>query len=154
MYATVAQANEYVESYYSSTDPLRIAWEDLSAEDRQVALNKSEQFIDMLPLTGRAITAHKSFPREPDSANSLVQAKAAAIELAIRRNNPEMSERFDLQRQGVKSYRIGDLSETFGFNLSALEYAGIDPYYFAVVFPFLRDWLAGGYKICSTQKSK
>ena len=56
----------------------------------------------------------------------------------------EFQERLNLQRQGVKSYKLGDLSETFGNNGYD---AGIDIFVYDTVFPFLRNWLSGGYKI-------
>lgn len=150
MYATIEQANEYIQMYYSSTDPLRVSWSALSNDDKQVALNRAEQFIDMLPLKGKSLEPGKAFPREPDREYSLQQAKIATIELSIQRLNTEASARITLQSQGVKSYKIGDLSETFGAGMSEQDYAGLDPFSFNVVLAYLKDWLGGGYRICPT----
>ena len=146
MYATVEQANAYIQSYYSSTSPLRMAWNALSDEDKQVALNRSQQQIDLLPLKGRPLGA-ESFPREPFKDRSLEAAKIATIELAIQGFDETARERFTLQKQGVQSYRIGDLSETFKGGSSAAADNGGDPFVLSIVFPFLKDWLGGGYRI-------
>lgn len=150
MYATVEQANEFISKYYSSKDSLRIAWNALSNEDKQVVLNRAEQSIDQLPFTGKSVHKDKVFPRHPNPEKSLVQVQIATIELAIQGLNEEFKERYDLQQQGVKSYRIGDLSETFGATQGATGYAGIDAFTYSVVFPYLKDYLGGGYNICPT----
>lgn len=154
MYATVAEADEYIASYYSSTDNLRLQWEDLDDEDKAVSLRKSSQFIDLLPYKGKASSHNGAFPRKPNEEYSLQQAKIATIELALNKLDTEAASRFQLMDSGVKSYKIGDLSETFRDSESLLYGAGIDPYQFSIVFPFLRDWIGGGYDICPTHIRK
>lgn len=149
MYATLEQANAYVASYYSSTNNIRIAWDALDDEDKQIALNRAEQLIDLLPFKGKPIDKEKAFPRHPEPELSLKRVQTATIELALQTNgDAETQERLNLRAQGVKSYKIGDLSETFGES-------NVDDYMlqFAtdVVFPFLRNWLGGGYRICPTR---
>lgn len=152
MYATLEQANAYVTSYYSSTDSIRTSWEALSDSDKQVALNRAEQLIDLLPLRGREIVKGKAFPRKPDEELSLQRAQIATIELAVQTNgNVEIQERLSLQKQGVKSYKIGDLSETFK---DVNGDASIDLFTLDVVTPYLRDWLGGGYRICPTRRRR
>ena len=149
MYATVEQANAYITSYYSSTDNIRVLWEDLSDEDKQILLNRAEQVIDLLPYSGRAIEKDKAFPREPNKELSLQRVQVATIELAVQTHgNTEFQERLALQKQGVKSYRIGDLSETF----ADINYDNfVDQFVLDVVGPYLRDWMGGSYRICRTQ---
>ena len=151
MYATVAQAKEYIEQYYSSTDPLRKAWEELSEQDQLVLLNRAEQSIDGLPLRGCPLVKGKAFPRTPFQETSLQSAKIATIELALSSLNVEASERLSLRRQGVKSYKIGDLSETFVDSNAGVSTA---VYALLIVSPYLADWLGGGYRICPTQTRK
>lgn len=151
MYATVEQANAYISSFYSSTDSLRLAWEALSDADKRVLLNRAEQQIDLLPLKGKPIEKDKAFPRKPNEEYSLKQAQVATIELAVQQFNEESKSRYELQAQGVKSYKIGDLSETFGNSAGASQYSGIDEYTFSIVYPYLKDWLGGGYEICPTR---
>lgn len=146
MYATIKEANEYIENYYSSTDSLRETWEDLDDEDKQVLLNRAERIIDQLPYTGRPKDMHKAFPRYPDDKYSLKQAMYATIELAIHQLDDVAIERAELQAQGVKSYKIGDLSETFRDSGSSL----IDTHSYSIVYPFLKNWMGGSYRICPT----
>ena len=149
MYATLEQANAYVASYYSSTNNIRTAWDALSDEDKQIALNRAEQLVDLLPFKGKPVDKEKAFPRYPDPELSLKRVQTATIELALQTNgDAETQERLSLRAQGVKSYKIGDLSETFGDS-------NVDDYLlqFAsdVVLPYLRNWLGGGYRICPTR---
>jgi hypothetical protein len=146
-YATIAQAKEYIESYYSSTDTLRVNWEALSDSDKQVYLNRAERCIDQLPFKGRSLEKSKAFPREPDKEESLVQVKYATCELAIQQLNSESNDRAILQAQGVKSYKIGDLSETFKDTKN--DY--VDTHAISIVYPFLSKWLEGGFRICPTR---
>lgn len=146
MYAAIADANEYVRNYYSSTNPLRAAWESLSDEDKQVLLNRAEQAIDSLPLRGCPLESGKAFPRTPLQETSMERARIAAIELALQSQDQEAEERYRLQSQGVKSYKIGDLSETFKDSS-----AGTTSRILAIVSTYLGDWLSGGYEICPTR---
>ena len=151
MYATVEQANAYVASYYSSTNNIRIAWEALNEEDKQITLNRSEQLIDLLPFNGKPVDPKQvnAFPRYPNPELSLERVKIAAIELALQTNgDTEAQDRLNLRAQGVKSYKIGDLSETFN-DTNSEDY--LIQFALDVVNPFLRNWLGGGYRICPTQ---
>ena len=147
MYATVVQANEYVQNYYSSGDSIRLAWEALAEADKLVLLNRAEQTIDLLPINGKPVVENKAFPRHP-SNEIPTEVTQATIELAVQSSNSEAKERYELQRQGVRSYKIGDLSESFS---EAAVAVGVDAYAYSIVFPFLRKWLGGGYKICPTR---
>ena len=60
----------------------------------------------------------------------------------------EAQDRLNLRAQGVKSYKIGDLSETFK-DTSSEDY--LIQFALDVVNPFLRNWLGGGYRICPTR---
>lgn len=152
MYATLEQAQAYIENYYGSTDPIRASWDALSDDDKQVALNRAEQTIDLLPYRGKPCEKTKAFPREPDEELSLQRAQIATIELAVQTNgNTEIQERLGLQKQGVKSYKIGDLSETFK---DVNGDASIDLFVLDVVTPYLREWLGGGYRICPTHRRR
>ena len=148
MYATVVQADEYVRNYYSSSDSMRLAWEALSEEDKLVSLNRAEQTIDHLPLTGVPVVEDKAFPRYPDTTVP-TEVTQATIELAVQTLNTEAKDRYELRRQGVRSYKIGDLSESFSD--ADVAASGVDAYAYSIVFPFLRNWLGGGYKICPTR---
>ena len=151
MYATVVQANEYVQNYYSSGDSMRLAWEALNESDKQVSLNRAEQTIDHLPINGEPVVENKAFPRYPDTEIPL-EVTHATIELAVQSLNGEAKDRYELRKQGVRSYTIGDLSESF--TDAAVAASGVDAYAYSIVFPFLRKWLGGGYKICPSRTCK
>ena len=151
MYATIDQADQYIESYYSSTSPVRLAWEELFDDDKLVLLNRAEQVIDSLPLRGCALESGKAFPRTPFRDISLEKAKIATIELALHSLDEEASERRKLRLQGVKSYKLGDLSETFTDSTKGL--SRVDDA-LSVVSVYLSEWLGGGYKICPTRIKK
>lgn len=148
MYATVEQANTYIQTYYSSTNSLRVAWEKLEDSDKTVALNKAQQSIDQLPYKGQPVIAGTVFPRKPEEDTSLLKVQDASIELALRILDEGLQERYQLQNQGVKSYKLGDLSETFG---SAKGLSNLNAYTLSIVYPFLKTWLSGGYRICPTR---
>lgn len=118
-YATVEQADIYVTEHYISTDPLRIAWNALSQEDKQVILNVSAEAIDSLPYPGRKLdpTQPNVFPRYP-SQQVPTAIIAAQIENAISVSDSSSSEDAALYQRmwsfGIASYRIGNLSESVG----------------------------------------
>lgn len=148
MYATVEETDTYAATYYSSSDSVRTSWMALSNADKLVMLNKAERAINELPFHGKALGAASAFPREPEATLSLQKAKEAEMELALQLvSSTTESERYALQAQGVKSFKIGDLSETYGDSASQ---SGIDMFVYNKVFPFLKLWLSGGYPICPT----
>lgn len=149
MYATVEQANTYISNYYSSTDPIRQSWEALSVDNKQVQLNRAEKLIDQLPFNGEGMVPGKAFPREPQEDISLAKAEEATIEVAAQTLvESDVQLRLALQAQNVKSYKIGDLTETFG---EVSVDPGVNRYILSIVFPILRQWLGGGYNICPTR---
>ena len=149
MYVSIEDVNAYKVMYYGSTDPLRLNWEQLSDEDKQVAINRAEREVERLPLHGKPVHADKAFPRYPDPEESLQRAKQAICELSIQlMSSSSARERYELQAQGVKSYKIGDLSETFADKSGR---SGVDEFVFSIVYPFLQRWLSGGYRICPTR---
>lgn len=152
MYATLEQANTYVANYYSSSSDIRIAWDALSDEDKTVMLNRAELIIDLLPYKGEPLDEEKAFPRNPKSELSLKRVQSATIELALQMNGDiETQDKLNLRAQGVKSYKIGDLSETFK-DTNVEDY--IMQFALNVVTPFLSNWISGGFRICPTQMRK
>ena len=67
-YVTVAEATEYIQTRYASTDELREAWEAMDEADQAVYLQKSFDAINILPFRGRkyAEGQEAAFPRWPD----------------------------------------------------------------------------------------
>lgn len=118
-YVTVEEANAYIQSNLLSTDPLRVSWEALSDEDKQVLLNRSASAINSLPFTGRKTYSDQenAFPRYP-SKEVPDDVKVAQIENALTSSDETKSEDAQLYQKmwayGISSYRIGNLSESIG----------------------------------------
>ena len=148
MYVSIEEAKEYIESYYGSTDFLRIKWTALSDPDKLVCLNRAEQIIDGLPFTGCPVSADKAFPRTPFEDICMAQVRIATVELAVQSLDIQTATRYNLQKQGVRSFRIGDLSESFSGKNGG---TGVNAQALSIVFPYLQKWLGGGYRICPTR---
>lgn len=150
-YATVEDANAYVQSMYLSTDEARLTWEKLSDEDKQVLLNKAFDVIEQLPFTGRKTSEEQpnAFPRCPDT--EVPQAVVnAEIALAVTYSDSELlSSIKDYRRMvdyGVSSYSIGNFSEsllTYQKNGLQLRFGLISDEAERLLTP----WLSGGYRI-------
>ena len=117
MYVTIAEANDYIAAHYLSTDPLRVSWDSLTDEYKQVLLTRSYDAIEMLPLRGRKASCDQqtAFPRWPDTTIPEC-VKSAQIENALELGNPsEEAEEYRRMRQlGVAEYKIGNFSEKLG----------------------------------------
>lgn len=118
-YVTIEEATQYVLQHYTSGDSVRIAWESLTDEDKQILLNRSADAINSLPLPGRKTypDQENAFPRYP-STEVPEEVKAAQVENALISSDEQQSEDAKLYQKmwayGVNSYRIGNLSESIG----------------------------------------
>ena len=83
-YVTVEEANVYIQNNLLTTDPLRISWEALFDEEKQVLLNRSAAVINSLPFPGRKMNVNQenAFPRYPNT-DVPDDIKAAQIENAL-----------------------------------------------------------------------
>lgn len=151
-YVTVEAANDYVTRYFTSNDPLRLAWEELSGEDREVLLRRSFESIELLPYTGRKseIAQPNAFPRYP-SCKVPPAVMHAQIENAVALTDKSATEEASfygrLRQLGVESYSIGNLSETLGpgsWSGSSAEASGVVS---AQALRLLRPYMLGGYCI-------
>ncbi len=151
-YITLEEANEYVAKHFLSSNETRIAWESLNDADKEVLLRNSYRAIDALPFRGRkaCTTQPSAFPRYP-SNEIPVQIKEAQVANAVMLSDDSAREDVDyydkLRTYGIKSYHIGNLSETLGTpaeSSSASSYVGI---YSQEAMRLLSPWLKGGFKI-------
>ena len=116
-YVTVAEATEYIQTRYASTDELRKAWEAMSNDDQAVYLQKSFDAMNLLPFRGRKYDKGQAaaFPRWPNPEVPLA-VKYAQIENAITLTDTSAQEDAafyeKMWQYGVESYRIGNLSES------------------------------------------
>lgn len=154
-YVTIEEANVYIQNNLLSTDPLRISWEALPDEDKQVLLNRSAAAINSLPFTGRKMNVNQenAFPRYPNT-DVPDDIKAAQIENALTSSDETQSEDAQLYQKmwayGISSYRIGNLSESIGtasgnagFSTSMLRSGVVS----VIAQNILSKYLGGGYCI-------
>lgn len=155
-YISLEDANKYIHTHYLSTDNLRISWDALDSDSKEILLRKAFSKINKLPFTGRPANPQQSlpFPRYGKD-NGLENVGYAQIETALHYTDKyiyeEMSQRKMLQRVGVKRYSIGDLSEEFVDSASSAShsnYFGLDP----ESYTYLKNYLTGGYKICTSTR--
>lgn len=157
-YITIQEANEYVSKYFLTTDPLRIQWEALTDDDKEVLLRKSFDQINQLPFTGEPKDPKQflPFPRKCNfTAQDMENVKRAQAEQAIAISDTvtaqETADRIKLRRAGVVQYTIGDLSEKFQSGLpseSNATFFGLSE----KAYKLLAKWLSGGYRICTSTK--
>ncbi len=134
-YISLTDADTYLSANYATTDALLVAWTALTDANCEAYLRKARQIIDRQPLVGfkKLTTQTLEFPRiiytevGPQEvlstnltygANWYVQTdvpsevKYAQCEIAIQLASGT-SKRIELQRQGVKSFSLGKLSESY-----------------------------------------
>jgi hypothetical protein len=143
-YISLADANTYVTNNYASTEALRVSWAALSDSDKESYLRKACKKLDRQILIGqKALTTQTlQFPRAwktPYFYNQNIpstvyyqgdytvesavanEVKYAQVEEALSLIGGT-SDRVTMQREGVKSFSLGSLSETFdGSKKSAQE---------------------------------
>ena len=151
-YVTLEEANAYVTDHFISSNMTRVAWESLSDADKLVLLRNSYRAIEMLTFRGRKTAAAQpsAFPRWPstDVPVTIKDAQIAnAIVLADESSREDVAYYDKLRTYGVKSYHLGNLSETLASSAedsSALACRGI---YSQEAMRLLSPWLGGGFKI-------
>ena len=159
-YISLDDAQEYLSENYISTDEKLIAWNALSDMDKEILLRKALKTIEAQPYVGfkACSTQTLEFPRAlytsipqdiyapsqiwPD--NWYVQSevpsavKYAQCEIAFETASGT-SNRVKLQRQGVKSFSLGNLSETYsGASNSIVSHEAKE---------LLKPYIGGGYRI-------
>ncbi len=150
-YISLADAETYITSNYLSTSKESVIWAALSTQDKEVYLIRSCKKIDSQRLVGMKIDSSQTlaFPRSIYSLNARayidqsdvpVEVKYAQVEeaLSLVLGTPK---RLELQRQGVKSFRLGDLYEEY-------QGASSNTLISTTTNQFLRPYLAGGVPIC------
>ena len=158
-YVSVAETTKYIEAVFGDDSAVYNYWDDLENNQKEMFLTKSLMQIEALPFTGiRKYNGQAlEFPRtRADVAQTLVGDIASEIPLSVKfaqidnaiamfniAENSESKQRATLQRNGVKSFSLGEFSETYGNNSSILVYDVADQN----VISYLKNWLSGSYKI-------
>lgn len=150
-YVEREEVSNYLAQYYLPGSPEAIRWSALSDNEKDVYLRKALVQIEALPYTGFKTERNQvlEFPRNGDSTIDS-RVKYAQIEYALALTDTlfqkEMQQRLMLQKQGIKSFKLGDLSESYVngagrgvFPISATPHS---------VLVYLNTWLMGGFDIC------
>lgn len=151
-YISITDADSYFATRYGAS-----AWAALSTETKDQLLITATQRIDTLRLKGRkyVYTQTLNFPRYLDrnieyqqdylydvNLNTIPEVvEKATCEEAFALLNTELTKRRELQEQGVTSFTIGKLSETFSDNVSSSSLLSSD------AKNLLKSWIAGKVKI-------
>jgi len=109
MYCTIEEASTYFAGRLYAD-----AWIRATDAEREMALKQATKEIDRQPLTGRktADDQELAFPRYPDE--EVPEAvKEACCEVALALLERGNSQRRKLQQEGVQSFTLGNLSETY-----------------------------------------
>ena len=108
-YVSLAEANEYFSNRLHAD-----AWAEASDADKEKALAMATKAIDRQPLKGRKTDPAQelAFPRYPD-AETPQNVKEACCEEALALLERGNSQRRRLQQEGVQSFSLGNMSETF-----------------------------------------
>ena len=108
-YIDVAGANEYFAGRLHAE-----SWGETSDADKEKALRQATKEIDRQLLKGRKATDTQAlaFPRHPDT--EVPEAvKEACCEIALALLERGNSQRHKLQQEGVQSFTLGNMSETY-----------------------------------------
>jgi hypothetical protein len=109
LYINLTEANEYFSNRLHAD-----AWAEASDADKEKALQQATKAIDRQRLNGRKTNPSQplAFPRYPDTEIPK-EVQEACCEEALAIIESGNSQRRKLQQEGVQSFSIGNLSETF-----------------------------------------
>lgn len=108
-YCSIEYADEYFKNRLHAE-----SWEQADNETKEKALQQATRAIDRQPLKGRKNDPAQvlAFPRYPDTEIPEV-VKEACCEEALALLERGNSQRRKLQQEGVQSFTLGSISETF-----------------------------------------
>lgn len=115
-YITSVQADEYIAALIPSNDPEHVAWASLEASDKDIFISRAMLRIESLPFTGTAAVSFQetAFPRWGQTEVPEAVKQALALEAAaIAAYGAEAEKRERIQSQGVTSFSVGNLSESY-----------------------------------------
>ena len=119
-YMTVDELMALMPSVFTSNELNTIGWSDLSPEDLEAILGRSEGFIDSLRYKGQFKEQYQlhAFPRKLNTGYVVEKdderIKKALCYVVYDTLKSLGNTRADLIRQGVKSISTGGVSESYG----------------------------------------
>lgn len=134
-YISLADCTTYLAANYISTDVKYVAWLALTDGNKEILLRQAAKLIDRQPLQGYKYNVNQAmaFPRyiyteyhkHDKHLHPLLRTNGfysdGTVPTAVKNAQCEIalqlaqgpSERAEMQRQGVKSFSIGNLSESY-----------------------------------------
>ncbi len=108
-YCTIEYADQYFKNRLHAE-----SWGETSEADKEKALRQATKEIDRQLLKGRKATDTQelAFPRYPDTEIP-ESIKEACCEIALALLERGNSQRRKLQQEGVQSFTLGNMSETY-----------------------------------------
>jgi len=108
-YCTIEYADEYFKNRLHAE-----SWSGADSETKEKALKQATKAIDRQPLRGRKTNPEQelAFPRHPDTEIPAA-VKEACCEEALAMLERGNSQRRKLQQEGVQSFTLGNMSETY-----------------------------------------
>lgn len=153
-YVTIEDADDYIASHLLSSSEQRIRWMALTDADKAILLRQACSEIEALPLRGKKATPGQAlaFPRlHPNSfliSQTAVDGVAAQVELAVWMSDGQtqagLAHRAEIQAQGVASFSVGDLSESYVAGAGTIPV----PLKCARCAAALREFIDGGHESC------
>ena len=148
-------ADEYITSRYKTDSGDRNRWRETPEEDKEILLVSACDELERLQWQGRTVVKGQAmaFPRLPYQYGKVeeiapLRVKQAQVELALWLSDDtkqaNQSQRQELQSQGVESFSIGDLSESYGKGVGEKP----APLLCSKVKALATPYLDGGYDIC------
>lgn len=146
-YITVEQADAIIQGNVCSQSKQRQDWEGLSDDDKGVFLAQAMLEIESLAYIGMKADQSQplQFPRnfQDETPDSVKQAQAFEACAACAVDQNEADTRAQLRAQGVKSFALGSLSESY--DASALgDVLSVDKLKSGAAKQLLRAFLLGG----------
>lgn len=157
MYSSIEQADSYITTHYSSESAARRRWEALTDDEKTVFLTNAFEAIEILPFRGRKAVPgqNTAFPRLPyqygrSEEGAPQRVKFAEAELALWLSDESKRESYEKRAQliadGVKSFSVGDLSESYGGGSESVQ--TFSAYSCKKAVELLSPYLMGGFEIC------
>lgn len=108
-YCTIEYADEYFKNRLHAE-----SWGQADESTKEKALKQATRAIDRQPMKGRKTTDNQAlaFPRHPDTEIPAA-VKEACCEEALAMLERGNSQRRKLQQEGVQSFALGNMSETY-----------------------------------------
>ncbi len=142
-YISVTEADAILNNRRLASELLE--WGNTQEHEKTVMLVKALELIESLHFQGakEVLDQHLSFPRRGIGTPESVKIAQAELALQLLNESDTTDVRTQLQQQGVKSYSIGNLSETFSEKTrkpKALQNETVER--------LLRPYLSGGFETC------